>query len=480
VSQYVFKLPDLGEGTVEAEIVSWRVKPGDQVTEDDVICEVMTEKAAVELPSPVTGRVLSTTGQPGDMVPVGSALIVFETGEGAATGAGAGSPAGAAGKAATPAVSASGAASAAGAKATGSTAAGKGAVAASNTTVASAKSDKVVPAASARPAAAVGASPAALAASNGAAGVAQLPGHRGRVATSPAIRRRAHEAGVDLSNVPGSGPNGRIVREDFDAYVEKRVGHSARGGADKPTPIRTRPPASADVGGTEEIKVIGLRRLIAQRMSEAKRNIPHFAYVEEMDVTDLEALRRHLNSKLAKGAATLTYLPFLVLALVRALKEFPQANAQYDAERGVIIRHRAVHVGVATQTPDGLKVPVVHNAQALSLWELAAEMRRVTEAARTNKATREELTGSTITVTSLGKLGGIASTPIINAPEVSIIGVNRAVERPVVLNGGITIRRMMNLSSSFDHRFVDGYDAAALIQALKEHLEHPATIFIDK
>jgi 2-oxoisovalerate dehydrogenase E2 component (dihydrolipoyl transacylase) len=280
--------------------------------------------------------------------------------------------------------------------------------------------------------------------------------------------------------VPGSGPNGRIVREDFESYVEQRVGHgAARGASEKPTPLRARPAPVADGPATEEIKVIGLRRLIAQRMSEAKRNIPHFAYVEEMDVTDLEALRRHLNSKLAKGVPTLTYLPFLVLALVRVLKEFPQANAQYDAERGVIIRHRAVHVGVATQTPEGLKVPVVRDAQALSLWELAAEMRRVTEAARTNKATRDELTGSTITVTSLGKLGGIASTPIINAPEVSIIGVNRAVERPVVLNGGITIRRMMNLSSSFDHRFVDGYDAAALIQALKEHIEHPATIFID-
>jgi 2-oxoisovalerate dehydrogenase E2 component (dihydrolipoyl transacylase) len=435
MSQFVFKLPDLGEGTVEAEIVSWRVKPGDQVAEDDVICEVMTEKAAVELPSPVTGRVLSTTGQPGDMVPVGSALIVIET-------------------AATPATPAT---------------VSRPSVAAAGT-AAPAKSDKVVP---------VAASAAAVAASNGAAGVAQLPGHRGRVATSPAIRRRAHEAGIDLSKVPGSGPNGRIVREDFDTFVEQRVSHGAKGASDKPTPLRARPAASAEAGGTEEIKVIGLRRLIAQRMSEAKRNIPHFAYVEEMDVTDLEALRRHLNSKLAKGEPALTYLPFLVLALVRVLKDFPQANAQYDAERGVIIRHRAVHVGVATQTPEGLKVPVVHDAQALSLWELAAEMRRVTEAARTNKATREELTGSTITVTSLGKLGGIASTPIINAPEVAIIGVNRAVERPVVLHGGITIRRMMNLSSSFDHRFVDGYDAAALIQALREHIEHPATIFID-
>jgi 2-oxoisovalerate dehydrogenase E2 component (dihydrolipoyl transacylase) len=214
-------------------------------------------------------------------------------------------------------------------------------------------------------------------------------------------------------------------------------------------------------------------------MSEAKRNIPHFAYVEELDVTELESLRSHLNRKPPAGAASLTYLPFLALALVRVLRDFPQCNAHYDSERGVIVRYRAVHLGLATQTPDGLKVPVVRDAQSLGLWDLAAEMRRVAEAARTNKAKREELTGSTITITSLGKLGGIASTPIINSPEVGIIGVNRAVERPMVLDGAIAIRRMMNLSSSFDHRFVDGYDAAAMVQALKECLEHPATIFID-
>jgi 2-oxoisovalerate dehydrogenase E2 component (dihydrolipoyl transacylase) len=435
VSQFVFKLPDLGEGTVEAEIVGWHVKPGDVVAEDDVIVEVMTEKAAVEVPSPVSGRVVSTTGQPGDMVPVGSALIVFETGAGAAEAVGS------SGAAASPQPAA-------------------GAAGAARSTAAST-------------------------AGNGAAGGAHVAAHRGRVATSPAIRRRAHEAGVDLRKVPGSGPNGRIVRKDFDAYMEQRAaggqGRGAKGGAtDKPTQLRPRPAPVADSGAdTEEIKVIGLRRLIAQRMSEAKRNIPHFAYVEEMDVTDLEALRRHLNSKLGPDTPALTYLPFLALALVRVLKKFPQANALYDTERGVIIRHRAVHIGVATQTPDGLKVPVVRDAQARSLWDLAAEMRRVSEAARSNKATRDELSGSTITMTSLGKLGGIASTPIINAPEVAIIGVNRAVERPVVSNGAITVRRMMNLSSSFDHRFVDGYDAAALIQALKEHIEHPATIFID-
>ena len=446
MSQFVFKLPDLGEGTVEAEIVGWRVKPGDEVSEDDVIVEVMTDKAAVEVPSPVTGRVVSTTGAPGDKVPVGSALIVFETGpadESVESARVTSLPA--------------------------SASAGNGAH--------SHRADSRVPSLEPPP------GPPSMAGAR--AGTAALA-HTGRVATSPAIRRRAHEAGIDLSKIAGSGPNGRIVRQDFDVYLQQRSAQGKAAPPEKLTPLR---PRAADGGagsgtsptatGTEEIKVIGLRRLIAQRMSEAKRNIPHFAYVEEMDVTELETLRRHLNGKLASGTPALTYLPFLALALVRVLKDFPQANALYDAERGVIIRHRAVHVGIATQTPEGLKVPVVHDAQSRSLWDLAAEMRRVSEAARTNKASREELSGSTITLTSLGKLGGIASTPIINAPEVAIVGVNRAVERPVVLNGAITIRRMMNLSSSFDHRFVDGYDAAALIQALKERIEHPATIFID-
>ena len=415
MSNYVFKLPDLGEGTVEAEIVNWRVKPGDSVAEDDVLVEVMTEKAAVEVPAPVGGRVVSTTGAPGDMVPVGAELIVIETG----TSAAAPEP-----PAAAPAV----------------------------------------------PAAAV----LSHSGGNGAAAPVELSVRGARIATSPAIRRRAHEAGIDLQQVSGSGPNGRIVPKDLEAFVARR-GATA-------TPLRAAPKAvpgnRAPAAATEEIKVIGLRRVIAQRMSEAKRNIPHFAYVEELDITELDSLRRHLNRKPPGGAAALTYLPFLALALVRVLKDFPQCNAHYDAERGVIVRHAAVHLGVATQTPEGLKVPVVHDAQNLSLWELAAEMRRVSEAARSNKAKREELAGSTITITSLGKLGGIASTPIINAPEVAIIGVNRAIERPVVIEGAIAIRLTMNLSSSFDHRFVDGYDAAAMIQALKESLEHPATIFM--
>ena len=436
MSRYVFKLPDLGEGTVEAEIVGWRVKPGDVVAEEDVIVEVMTEKAAVEVPAPVAGRVVSTTGAAGEMVPVGAELIVFETDAGATSEAAPAAPPEEA-----PAQSSSD---------TGGAGAGR---------------------------------------TNGAGNGHAPPARLGRVATSPAIRRRAHEAGVDLTQLSGSGPNGRILRRDFEAYVSSRAGpklvhsrqvehgHEAGAvGAGVGARVPGRPPEAGPA--TEEIKVIGLRRLIAQRMSEAKRNIPHFAYVEEIDITELESLRRHLNSKPQSGQPALTYLPFIVSALIRVLHDFPQCNALYDAERGVIVRHRAVHVGVATQTPDGLKVPVVRDAQSLSLWELAAQMRRVTEAARTNKATREELSGSTITVTSLGKLGGIASTPIINAPEVSIIGINRAVERPMVYEGAITVRRMMNISSSFDHRFVDGYDAAALIQALKERIEHPATLFI--
>jgi len=434
MSRYVFKLPDLGEGTVEAEIVGWRVKPGDTVAEDEVVVEVMTEKAAVEVPAPVSGRVISTTGGPGDMVPVGAELIVLETD-------GAGADASAAAK--TASVTTASAPAAAVAAAAPVAAPARGGAAGANG----------------------GAAPAAAATAAGST----------RVATSPAIRRRAHEAGIDLRQVAGSGPNGRIVSKDLEAYVARRM---------QPTPLRSGPkpvPAArpaAPTAATEEIKVIGLRRVIAQRMSEAKRTIPHFAYVEELDITELESLRRHLNGKLPEGAAPLTYLPFLALALIRVLRDHPQCNAHYDAERGVIVRYAAVHLGVATQTPDGLKVPVVHDAQALTLWELAAAMRRVSEAARTNKAKREELTGSTITITSLGKLGGIASTPIINAPEVAIIGVNRAIERAVVIDGAIAIRLTMNLSSSFDHRFVDGYDAASMIQALKECLEHPAAIFI--
>jgi 2-oxoisovalerate dehydrogenase E2 component (dihydrolipoyl transacylase) len=415
MSQFTFKMPDLGEGTVDAEIVAWHTKPGDTVSEDQLIVEVMTDKAAVEVPAPVSGRVVSVTGAPGDKVAVGSPLIVFELSEGAKP-----------------------------AEAVAAPEASPVAKTAAPTSAPVAKPAAPAPVAK----------PATPTSTPAAAPVAR----QGRVMTSPANRRRASEAGIDLTTVAGSGPGGRIMRADLQTPAPRQ--------------------AVADAADTTEIKVIGLRRLIAERMSEAKRNIPHFAYVEEVDVTELESLRMHLNNSRSKEAGSLSYLPLVVMALTRVIESFPQCNVLYDAARGVLIRHRAVHVGIATQTPDGLKVPVVRNAQALGLWEVAAEIRRLAERARSNKATREELVGSTITVTSLGKLGGIASTPIINAPEVAIIGLNKAVERPVVYQGSIAVRRIMNLSSSFDHRFVDGYDAAAMIQALKERLEHPATIFI--
>ena len=413
MSQFIFKMPDLGEGTVDAEIVAWHLKPGDTIAEDQVMVEVMTDKAAVEVPAPVSGRVVSINGAPGDKIAVGSPLVVFEVEGGEASRA----------------------------------------APSSAPAVLSAPAPQAPPSA---PKIAPAAVPA--------------PVRTGRVMASPADRRRAREAGIDLATVPGSGPGGRIVRGDLDQVIMKPAGAS-QGDA-----------GSASVAGpaTTEIKVIGLRRMIAERMSEAKRNIPHFAYVEEVDVTELESLRVHLNAHRDKDAASMSLLPFVVAALTRVLETFPQCNVLYDAARGVLVRHRAAHVGIATQTPDGLKVPVVRNAQALNVWEIAAEIRRLADRARSNKATREELTGSTITVTSLGKLGGIASTPIINAPEVAIIGLNKAIERPMVHEGAIAVRRIMNLSSSFDHRFVDGYDAAAMIQALKELLEHPALIFIPK
>ncbi len=404
MSEYIFKLPDLGEGTVESEIGEWFIKVGDKVAEETVVGTMMTDKAAVELSAPVGGTVVKLAGEPGDIVAVGAPLVVFET---------------------------------------------DGEVAAEP---APAESGTEPEAADAEPAS-VDEAPA------------EAPVERVRVMTSPAIRRRAKEAGIDLSLVPGSGPGGRILRKDFDLYLKARATGT------------TIPTAATPKTDIREIKIIGLRRIIAERMSAAKREIPHFAYVEEIDITELEALRKHLNAD-RDPANRLTLLPFLGLALVKALREFPQCNVTHDRDRNLLLQHEAVHLGVATQTPDGLKVPVVKHAEVRPLDDLADEIRRVTTAARDNSARKHELSGSTITITSLGKLGGIASTPVINAPEVGIIGVNRAVERPVVFNGQVAVRLMMNLSSSFDHRFVDGYDAAAMIQRIKEMLEHPATIFL--
>ncbi len=405
MSEYVFKLPDLGEGTVESEIGEWFIKVGDDVKEEDIVGTMMTDKAAVELSSPVSGRVVRLAGEPGDIVAVGAPLVTFST-EGAAP---AEAPAEPEAKAEAPAPS----------------------------------EPEPAPAATA---------PAPN-------------GKPRRVVTSPAIRRRAREAGIDLTQVAGSGPGGRITRADFDAVAN---------GGSRAAATMARPAPSNKV---REIKVIGLRRMIAERMAAAKREIPHFAYVEELDITELESLRKHLNEK--QPAEKLTLLPFLGVALIRALKEFPQCNATYDKDRNLILQHEAVNLGVATQTPDGLKVPVVRHAEMLGVRDLAREIKRVSEAARDNSAKKSELSGSTITITSLGKLGGIVSTPVINSPEVGIIGVNRAIERPMVVNGQVAVRLMMNLSSSFDHRFVDGYDAAAMIQRIKEMLEHPATMFID-
>lgn len=406
MSEFVFKLPDLGEGTVESEIGEWFVKVGDRVTEEDVVCTMMTDKAAVELSSPVSGTVVKLAGEPGDVIAVGAALVVFDS---------------------------------------------EGKVA----TAPAKQADAPSPAAPEKPAARA----------DVAAAVADAPPERSRVMASPAIRRRAKEAGIDLALVPGSGPGGRLLRRDLDRFLKARATGAA---------FETRAMPSTNV---REIKIIGLRRIIAERMSAAKREIPHFAYVEEVDITELEALRKYLNDGRNAGER-LTLLPFLGLALVKAVKVFPQCNVTHDKGRNLLLQHDAVHLGVATQTSDGLKVPVVRHAEMRSLDDLAAEMRRVSLAARNNSAKKSELGGSTITITSLGKLGGIASTPVINSPEVAIIGVNRAVERPVIFNGHVAVRLMMNLSSSFDHRFVDGYDAAAMIQHIKAMLEHPATMFL--
>jgi len=391
MSRYVFKLPDLGEGAVDAEVVAWKVAAGEEVHEDQPLVEMLTQKAMVEVPAPVTGRVLSTTGAAGDRVAVGAVLAVFETGAD------------------------------------------------------SAAQPEAVSAQAPPPAAAARASAAAA---------------PQRVATSPAIRRRAREAGVDLASIAGSGPHGRIVLSDLAARLQADAAGDPRSSE-----------AAPDV---QEIPVTGLRRLIAEQVSRSAQTIPHFSYVEEVDVTALESLREQLNA----GGAALSYLPFIVLGLVRALARHPQCNARFDATRQMLLQYRAVHVGIAVQTPQGLKVPVIRDAQTRSLQGIDAEIRRLSAAARDGSARPGDLTGSTITVTSLGKLGGIASTPIINQPELAIIGINRAVQRPVVHAGAVTVRRMMNLSSSFDHRFIDGFDAARLIQTLRELLEQPALLFI--
>jgi 2-oxoisovalerate dehydrogenase E2 component (dihydrolipoyl transacylase) len=395
MGRYVFKLPDVGEGVAEAEIVKWHAAVGDNIGEEQPLVDIMTDKATVEIASPVSGRIVSRNGDEGSKLSVGSEFVVFELEGGEAV---------------------------------------------------------ALP-----PSAAPITKPTLP---------APMPKPNGKAQAPPAVRVRAAALGIDLSSVAGTGPAGRIQHGDLDAVLLARQGA---------TPPIARPEMGAKEEGVEDIKIFGLRRRIAERMQDAKRRIPHFAYVEEVDVTELEALRAELNAARGTGGH-LTVLPFLIRALIKAIADHPGINAHFDDTEGVIRRFTSVHAGIATQTERGLLVPVIHNAETMDLWQMAAEIARLSQAARSGKASRDELTGSTITVTSLGALGGIAATPIINPPEVAVIGVNRIAERPVVVEGAIVIRKMMNLSSSFDHRIVDGFEAAALIKSVKDCLEAPTLL----
>jgi 2-oxoisovalerate dehydrogenase E2 component (dihydrolipoyl transacylase) len=417
---FSFRLPDIGEGVAEAEITGWHVKPGDVVEEDQSLVDIMTDKATIDMTSPVSGKVLAIHGEPGDKVAVGSVLLDLEI-EGEANEA-------AAPTEVTP-------------------------------ELVSGDQDYI---------------PANLAddASSGqdSGKEPRIDMDAGEAATdsspilaSPATRRRAEDLDIDLADVTGTGPDGRITDADLDAFLKSRA----------PGPV------AQERYGMKQVRIIGLRRLIAEKMETSVRRIPHFSYVEDCDMTALEGLRREINASRRGVQPKLTLLPFFMRALAQLLPEFPHINAHYDDEAGVLHQHEAIHIGIATQTADGLMVPVVRHVEALDIWDCAREMSRVTNAAREGAASREELSGSTITLTSLGALGGVAATPIINHPEVAIIGPNKLMGRPVVINNHVTIRTMMNLSSSFDHRIVDGYDAAKFIQRFKRLLENPALIFIE-
>jgi 2-oxoisovalerate dehydrogenase E2 component (dihydrolipoyl transacylase) len=419
---YQFRLPDIGEGVAEAEIVAWHVQPGDIVQEDQSLVDVMTDKATVDMTSPVDGKIIALHGAVGEMLAVGGVLVELEV-------EGAGNVADAA-----PARSAAAA------------------------PTLPTPSPSATPEPAPEPAMAPAARPAAFTTRK----VGQAP------LAAPATRRRAHELGIALQYVPGTGPGGRITPDDLDAFI-------ASGGA-AGSSGESRYAARREVN---ETRIIGMRRKIAERMQETKRRVPHIGYVEECDLTQLEDLRSDLNANRKDGQPKLTLLPFFIRALTRALPDFPQINAHFDDDAGILTEFAGVHVGIATQTPSGLMVPVIRHAESLDLWACADELARLSTAARDGSATRDELSGSTITITSLGTLGGISSTPIINRPEVAIIGPNKVTERPVVQGSFITVRKIMNLSSSFDHRIVDGYDAARFVQQIKRLLEHPALIFMD-
>ena len=425
MGNFVFKLPDIGEGVVEGEVVQWHVSVGDSVSEDDPIVDVMTDKATVTIPSPVSGVISSLSGDVGDMIAVGSSLMEIDSeGEG-------------------------------------------GAPAAEDTEEQEPVSDPDPPKAP-EPAPAPKAPEPAPAPKAPEPAPSETQTQTGRVLASPAVRKRARENDVDLSNVRGSGPAGRIRHADLDAFI-------AAGGA-----VSGAPPMAYSLKRTEvtPVKVVGLRRKISEQMSLSKSRIPHFSYFEEVDITELENLRQILNSTRDETQPKLTYLPFIMLALAKIMPDHPECNAHFDDEAGVVNRNAAVNLGIATQTDRGLYVPVVKHVESMDIWKTASEMQRVSGSARDGSASLDELTGSTFTITSLGREGGLGATPIINHPEVAILGVHKAREMPVARNGAIVIRRIMNLSSAFDHRVVDGADGASLIQHLKRMLENPALIFM--
>ncbi|MCD0500055.1 2-oxo acid dehydrogenase subunit E2 [Achromobacter sp. MY14] len=463
---HIIKMPDIGEGIAEVELVGWHVKVGDTVAEDQPLADVMTDKATVEIPSPVVGKVLALGGDVGQVMAVGGELIRLEVeGEGNVR-PGSGAPQKAASEGDKPAGSdaSPSAQGDAGAKAGGIA----GQIAASMSPAAASASastqqkgnqqaDQPPRQQAARSSFASSTTPA----------VPRQPGDK--PLASPAVRKRAWDLGIELRFVVGSGPAGRVMHEDLDAYLQSQgAGQAARGGS-----------AYVERHDQDVVPVIGLRRKIAQKMAESKRRIPHFSYVEEIDVTELEDLRVQLNQKWGESRGKLTLLPLLARAMVVALRDFPQINARYDDEGGVVTRFGAVHIGIATQSDGGLMVPVMRHAEARDIWSMAAEIGRLAQAVRSGTAGRDELSGSTITITSLGPLGGIVTTPVINHPEVGIVGVNRIVERPAFRNGAVVARKLMNLSSSFDHRVVDGMDAARFIQAVRALLEQPALLFVE-
>ena len=437
---YVIRVPDIGEGIAEVELVAWHVALGESVKEDQPVADVMTDKASVEIPCHVHGKVIALGAAVGQMISVGAELIRLEVeGEGNLK------------EDAAPAQATAPATQIAAAPAEKSKQSDT--KASENIAISAVQAPKQASTPTARPAAR--------------APVAQARKEGERPLASPSVRRRAMDMGVDLRLVHGSGPAGQISHADLEAFA------AGQG------PVLGGNPQYVERHGEEAIPVIGLRRKIAQKMQEAKRRIPHFSYVEEVDVTELEQLRQQLNKIHGATRGKLTLLPFLARAMVLALRQFPQINARYDDDAGVVTRYEAVHLGIAAQTDGGLMVPVLRHAESLDLWASAAGIARVAEGAKTGKLGREELTGSTITLTSLGALGGIVSTPVINHPEVAIVGVNRMVERPMLKNGQIVARQLMNLSSSFDHRVVDGMDAAQFIQAIRALLETPALLFVD-